>query len=182
MIVTTASPVLTVNSTRYRPKSLNSRSAMGFARKVLRWRVSPSGSSTKRVVAAMAWRMTILAGHQLLEGSICPSPGFFEDCRFSQARVVNHLAPTGEAGAKRRVRILSAWRHFLAPGIKILMLSAKKAPCAKVPHPSLSRPGEGVQACGRRTLHYRVRKSTVSVVVVRVLFSPLPHFVVGEGR
>jgi len=39
---------------------------------------------------------------------------------------VEHLAPTGEAGAKRRVRVLSAWRLFLAPGIKILMLAAGK--------------------------------------------------------
>src|SRR5579859_7358628 len=64
------------------------------------------------------------------------------DCRFSQVRGVNHLAPAGEAGAKRRVRDLRAWRHFLAPGIKILMRGAKKIPPrAKVPRPSLSRPG-----------------------------------------
>ncbi len=45
---------------------------------------------------------------------------------------MNYLAPAGEAGAKLRVRDLSAWRSSWAPGIKILMKIA--------PHPNLSPP------------------------------------------
>jgi uncharacterized protein (DUF4415 family) len=51
------------------------------------------------------------------------------DCRFSQDRSANHLAPTGERPAGRReaqVRDLSAWRPSSAPGIKILWLGAEK--------------------------------------------------------
>jgi len=35
--------------------------------------------------------------------------------------VLDNLAPTGAVGAQRRVRIRSAWRRILAPGIKILL-------------------------------------------------------------
>ena len=39
---------------------------------------------------------------------------------------LRNLAPTGEVGAKRRVRIRSAGRLFWAPGIKIQMCDARK--------------------------------------------------------
>ena len=68
------------------------------------------------------------------------------DCRFLTLAPVDGLSPRGEAGAKRRVRVLSAWRHLLTPSIKILTRSAGKiAPRVKDSHPTLSQLGEGIQ-------------------------------------
>src|SRR5579863_6999332 len=79
----------------------------------------------------------------LSEASPSPWPGTVDFLNLG-ARV--GLSLRGEAGAKRRVRVLSAWRRLWAPSIKILRRSAGKiAPRAKDPHPTLSQLGEGIR-------------------------------------
>src|SRR5579863_6581570 len=97
----------------------------------------------------------------LSEASPSPWPGTVD---FLNLGTRVGLSLRGEAGAKRRVRVLSAWRRLWAPSIKILRRSAGKiAPRTKDPHPSLSQLGEGIQRCRRLAMLPPVQKSTVSI-------------------
>jgi len=56
------------------------------------------------------------------------------------ARLVDRLARSGEAGAKRRVRDLSAWRHSLAPGLDFYILYDLKSSSSWAARRRISRP------------------------------------------
>src|SRR5208282_2999052 len=96
-------------------------------------------------------------------------------------RPSGNLAPTGEVGAKRRVRILSAGRLFWRQASKFCCPALKNSASHQGPSPFPLPSGRGYPSPW--SAHMVLWNEKIySLVVGEACYQPLPHFVVGEGQ